>query len=81
MKARAPQPLPQTLKGNLTVNKLPIRPEVTKIVGHRGPTPSEIKFGHGATHYKTFPVDLWKKSDGSIKRFIVCPHDHLRYYR
>ena len=63
------------------MNKLPIRSDVTEVTGHRKPTPSEIKFGHGATHYKTFPLDLWKKSDGSIKRFIVCPHDHLRYYR
>lgn len=63
------------------MNKLPIRPEVTEVIGHRGPTPSEIRFGHGATHYKTFPADLWKKKDGTPKKFIVCPHDGLRYYR
>lgn len=62
------------------MNKLPIRPEVTEIVGHRPPTQAEIKFGYGATHYKTFPVDMWKKKDGTKKKFIVCPHDGLRYY-
>ena len=60
---------------------LPIRADVTTITAHRQPTAYEIRFGHGATHYKTFPIDLWKKKDGTPKKFIVCPHDGLRYYR
>ena len=51
------------------------------LTAHRNPTPSEIRFGHGATHYKDFPRELWTKPDGSIKRWIVCPYDGLRYYR
>lgn len=51
------------------------------ITAHRNPTPLEIRFGHGATHYKDFPRKLWVKPDGSIKLWTVCPHDGLRYYR
>ena len=29
------------------------------ITAHRSPTQSEIRFGHGATHYKDFPRSLW----------------------
>ena len=60
---------------------LPVRADVTEITGHRGPTPGEIKFGEGATHYKTFDVDAWLKPDGTAKVWIVCPFDGLRYYR
>ena len=60
---------------------LPIRSDVKKIVGHRQPTVPEIRQGWGATHYETFPVFLWKRKDGSAKRYIVNPRDGLRYYR
>lgn len=60
---------------------LPFRPDVVEITAHRNPTPGEIKFGYGATHYKTFPVELWKKPSGQPKKWIVCPEDGLRYYR
>lgn len=51
------------------------------ITAHRNPTPSEIRFGYGATHYKDFPRELWTKPNGKIKFWTVCPHDGLRYYR
>ena len=33
---------------------LPIRDDVTVITYHRNPTPGEIRFGHGAIHYRDF---------------------------
>ena len=32
-----------------------------KITGHRPPTPYEIRFGEGATHYKAFDRELWQR--------------------
>jgi hypothetical protein len=55
--------------------------EYSTITVWRNPTPSEIRFGHGATHYKDMPLELWKRKDGSLKFWTVCPHDGLRYYR
>ena len=51
------------------------------ITYHRNPTPSEIRFGHGATHYKDFILADVIKQCGNVKQWIVCPHDGLRYYR
>jgi hypothetical protein len=59
---------------------LPVRPDVQTIEGHREPTPEEIRFGHGATHYRTFPVSVWLRPDGTAKRWIKAD-DGLRYYR
>ena len=50
------------------------------IEAHRPPTKSEIKFGYGAVHYRTFPIEEWKKPDGSLKKWIKAD-DGLRYYR
>jgi hypothetical protein len=47
----------------------------------RKPTPAEIRFGHGATHYKDMLRELWERKDKSLKFWTVCPHDGLRYYR
>lgn len=60
---------------------LPFRDDVTTVEAWRNPTQDEIDFGEGATHYKTFPVELWKHKDGKPKRWIKCPDDGLRYYR
>lgn len=46
---------------------------------HRKPTKGEIKFGEGATHYKTFDSYLCEKN-GRLKNWIICPVDGLRYY-
>lgn len=47
----------------------------------RNPTPGEIKFGEGATHYKDFPVNVAVKKNGQIKKTIKCPYDGLIYKR
>jgi hypothetical protein len=61
--------------------RLPFRDDVKIITAHRQPTPGEIRFGEGATHYKDFSVELWKDKDGLPKRWIKCIEDGLRYYR
>lgn len=50
------------------------------ITYHRNPTAAELKFGHGATHYKDFPMSKCVKKDGNYKKWLVCPIDGLRYY-
>lgn len=60
---------------------LPFRDDVTEVTAHRKPTRSEIEFGYGATHYRTFPVDLWKHKNGKPKKWIKAKDDGLRYYR
>ena len=37
---------------------------ITELTYHRNPTAGEIKFGHGATHYREFPVEECLKKDG-----------------
>ncbi len=52
------------------------------VTGHREPTKAEINRGYGATHYKDFDISLWlRKSGMSLKKWIKCPYDGLRYYR
>ena len=48
---------------------------------HRKPTPAEIKFGHGATHYKSFDESICLKPDGTLKKRLKCPIDGLIYTR
>jgi hypothetical protein len=62
-------------------SSIPFQSDVTQVTAHRKPTAAEIKFGNGATHYKTFPVELWKDKNDLPKCWIVCPDDYLRYYR
>ena len=62
------------------MNFLPFRDDVKEITAHRNPTAYEISFGYGATHYRTFPVELWKGKNGKPKRYIKAD-DGLRYYR
>ena len=50
------------------------------ITAHRNPTPSEIRFGYGATHYRDFDVSDWIKPNGTLKAWIKAD-DGLRYYR
>lgn len=63
---------------------LPVRQDVLEankpITFHRKPTQAEIKRGYGAIHYKDFDLDICLKSDFSVKRWLVCPVDGLRYY-
>jgi hypothetical protein len=52
----------------------------TRVIEYsRKPTKSEIKFGHGATHYKSFDESACSKKDGSIKKRLKCPIDGLIY--
>jgi hypothetical protein len=48
---------------------------------HRKPTAYEIKFGHGATHYKSFDESFCTKEDGTITKRLKCPIDGLIYTR
>jgi len=50
------------------------------ITYHRQPTKAEIRFGHGATHYKDFNKELVTKPNGDIKNWVKCPIDGLRYH-
>lgn len=61
---------------------LPVRDDVTRVTYHRPPTPSEVRFGHGATHYREFPVgECCKPGTRILKRWFTAPDDGLRYYR
>ena len=55
--------------------------DVRSITYHRNPTKAEIKWGAGATHYKDFHPQDCKKMDGTLKKWLVCPFDGLRYYK
>jgi len=44
---------------------------------HRKPTDSEIKFGNGATHYKSFDESACTDKNGRIKKRLK--HDGLIY--
>jgi len=60
---------------------LPVREDVVEATYHRNPTPSEIRFGYGAIHYRTFPIEQCCKVGRILKRWFVSPDDGLRYYR
>ncbi len=62
--------------------RLPVRDDVAELVYHRPPTKSEIAFGYGARHYRTFMVEevCWPGTRIS-KRWFVAPDDNLRYYK
>ncbi len=54
---------------------------ITAITYHRNPTNREIRFGYGATHYKSFPLEICQHKNGTLKKWLKCPYDGLRYYR
>lgn len=61
--------------------RLPVRDDVTSVTYHRNPTPSDVRFGHGAIHYRTFSIeDCCHKDTRILKRWFVAD-DGLRYYR
>lgn len=48
---------------------------------HREPTKAEIKFGEGATHYRSFTLsEIGINKKGGLKRWFIA-NDGLRYYR
>ena len=62
-------------------NRLPVRDDVTTVQYHRPPTNAEVKFGHGATHYRDFPIeDCCHKGTRFLKTWFKAD-DGLRYYR
>ena len=62
-------------------NTLPVRDDAKKVTYHRNPTPSEIRFGNGATHYRYFTVsECCKPGTQTLKRWFVA-NDGLRYFR
>ena len=64
-----------------TNHKLPVRDDVSEATYHRKPTPSEIRFGEGVTHYRTFELnDCCHKGTRILKAWFVA-NDGLRYYR
>ena len=46
----------------------------------RHPTPFEIKFGEGAIHWLEVPIELVRKTDGTLKKWFIGK-DGLRYNR
>jgi hypothetical protein len=59
--------------------QLPRNMEIKELTYHRKPTESEIKFGHGAFHFKEFEVAICLNKYGFIKRTIKCKEDGLVY--
>lgn len=60
---------------------MPVRDDVTEAEYHRPPTKSEITFGNGATHYRTFAIaDCTHAGTRILKAWFVAD-DGLRYYR
>ena len=60
---------------------LPIREGVEFVTRHRKPTPAEIRFGEGATHYRDFPVSEVCFPGTRIAKAWFVADDGLRYYR
>lgn len=48
---------------------------------HRNPTQAEINFGHGAIHYRDFPIEEVITELGRVKQWFKAQDDGLRYYR
>lgn len=62
-------------------SRMPVRDDVTECQYHRPPTEAEIRFGYGATHYRTFPVEECCFTGTRIKKsWFVAKDDGLRYY-
>ena len=61
---------------------LPVREDVETVTYHRQPTQAEIRFGHGATHYRDFDaVECCHAGTRILKRWFISSDDGLRYYR
>jgi hypothetical protein len=58
---------------------MPVNKNIKVVIYHRKPTEWEIKFGHGAIHYKEFEIGDCLKKDGAIKKFIKAKDDCLIY--
>lgn len=54
--------------------------EVKEITYWRNPTKEEIKFGHGATHYRDFDIKICFDEEGFLKLKVKASDDKLIYY-
>lgn len=64
------------------LGRLPVRDDVTECAYYRPPTAAEIRFGHGAVHYRDFPIEeCCHVGTRFPKRWFVASDDGLRYYR
>jgi hypothetical protein len=70
----------QALK-NLEVQCRSVREDVTELTYHRPPTKGEIRFGHGAIHYRTFTVEECFHEGTRIPKKWFKADDGLRYTR
>ncbi len=62
-------------------SNIPVRDDVTECEYHRPPTKAEIRFGEGATHYRTFTIEECCHKGTRIKKaWFVADDDGLRYY-
>lgn len=61
--------------------RLPVRDDVTELEYHRNPTASEVRWGAGAIHYRTFTVEECCFPGTRIARKWFVADDGLRYYR
>jgi hypothetical protein len=67
---------------NTMKNRMSIRGDVKILTYHRPPTKSEIRFGHGAIHYRDFtPEECCFPGTRIPKKWFVASDDGLRYYR
>lgn len=61
------------------ISQITSRPDVIEY--WRNPTKEEIKFGHGAIHYRDFNFkDCFDEND-YLKKTFVAKDDKLKYYR
>lgn len=52
-----------------------------EVTYHRPPTPGEIRFGEGATHYRDFSVnEVRVRGSTRLKKWFIAADDGLRYY-
>lgn len=63
------------------MSRLPVRDDASEIEYHRNPTPAELRFGEGATHYRTFTIEECCKPGTRILKAWFVADDGLRYYR
>lgn len=61
-------------------HRLPIRADVETVTRRRPPTPSEIRWGAGATHYRDFTVEEVCFPGTRIPKRWFVADDGLRYY-
>lgn len=56
-----------------------LNPEIKEITYWRNPTKEEIKFGHGAIHYRDFEIQNCINEEGYLKKTFKADDDQLNY--